>query len=351
MKTGFKKIGVLRANALGDFILSLPALEALKSSYPDAEVVLLGRTSHLEFLKNKKAPVDRVIPIPGHIKFDETLLEEDDEKAHFLRGLREEKFDLLIQLHGGGRYSNAFINSIGPVLSVGASTVDAPRLDINVPYTRFQHEVLRQLEIVEKVGGKPHGIHPRLSVNEEERKRAGEFLRTLLPHGERRKTVLINPGATDPRRRWPYLKFAEVCEALLKQGHNILLNVSPEERPLGEQILKSLGQDKNAFIISPSLDELAGVVAHSDLVISNDTGTSHLAWALDIPTVTLFWFVNLISYGPMNTMKNRVLVSHQCQCPVCDENYFNMICDHEHSFVSSIPSHDVLKASEELMRE
>ena len=59
-----RKIAVLRANALGDFIFILPALEALRAAYPEAEIVLLGRPWHAEFVESRPMPVDRAVVIP-----------------------------------------------------------------------------------------------------------------------------------------------------------------------------------------------------------------------------------------------------------------------------------------------
>jgi len=58
-----QKIAVLRANALGDFIVTLPALHAIRKAYPNAELVLLGRPWHKEFLVPQRSPVDRVLVV------------------------------------------------------------------------------------------------------------------------------------------------------------------------------------------------------------------------------------------------------------------------------------------------
>ncbi len=58
------KIAVLRASALGDFIFALPALEALRVAYPQAEIVLLAKKWHADFLANRPGPVDRVVVVP-----------------------------------------------------------------------------------------------------------------------------------------------------------------------------------------------------------------------------------------------------------------------------------------------
>ncbi|MGE5223226.1 MAG: glycosyltransferase family 9 protein, partial [Omnitrophica WOR_2 bacterium] len=59
-----QKIAVLRANNLGDFVLTLPALQALRRTFPQAEIVLLGQEWHSGFLKDRPAPVDRVVVVP-----------------------------------------------------------------------------------------------------------------------------------------------------------------------------------------------------------------------------------------------------------------------------------------------
>jgi len=61
---GVQKIAVLRANALGDFIVTLPGLEALRQGYPGAEIVLLGSDLHRRLLHERPSPVDRVIVVP-----------------------------------------------------------------------------------------------------------------------------------------------------------------------------------------------------------------------------------------------------------------------------------------------
>jgi len=56
---GVHKIAVLRANALGDFIFTLPALEALRTAYPNAEIVLLAKEWHASFLERRPSPINR----------------------------------------------------------------------------------------------------------------------------------------------------------------------------------------------------------------------------------------------------------------------------------------------------
>jgi ADP-heptose:LPS heptosyltransferase len=345
-----KKIAVLRANALGDVILSLPACEALKKAYPEAEIVLLGRSSHLNFYQGLVGPFDRIIPLPSSLKFDESLFDRNSNNKAIVNLLREEKFDLGVQLHGGGRFSNAFLLMIGARITAGARTPDAPLLDINLPYQQFNHETLRQLDIVEQLGGVIETRAPKLLVNEEVLESSRSKLLDLFEvKFLEKRPVLINPGATDPKRRWPASKFAILCEALREQGHKVLLNIGPNESELIAQIKCGLSSSHDVFFITPSLQELSGILVNCSLVISNDTGTLHLGMALGVPSVALFWHRNLVNYGPIISTSNRVLVSWQMNCPICHINCCVEKCDHEASLVSSICEKKVLEAACELL--
>src|SRR5215472_7363490 len=83
-----RKIAVLRANGLGDFIFALPALEALRAAYPEAEIVLLAKAWHATFLEDRPGPFNRVIVIPPHRGVgvdpnDPDIAEDPVEQEHF----------------------------------------------------------------------------------------------------------------------------------------------------------------------------------------------------------------------------------------------------------------------------
>ena len=105
---GVRKIAVLRANGLGDFIFALPALEALRAAYPQAEIVLLAKAWHAAFLNDRPGPVDRVIVIPPYRGVsldsnDSNIAEDPAAQKLFFACMHRERFDLAIQMHGGGR--------------------------------------------------------------------------------------------------------------------------------------------------------------------------------------------------------------------------------------------------------
>ena len=74
-----KKIAILRANALGDFLVTLPAIDAIRAAYPNAEIVLLGKPWHKEFLIKGRCVIDRVIVVPPLKGIrDEKVMEENE---------------------------------------------------------------------------------------------------------------------------------------------------------------------------------------------------------------------------------------------------------------------------------
>ena len=166
---GVRRIAVLRANALGDLVFALPALESLRAAYPEAEIVLLGRAWHRAFLARRPAPVDRVIPVPPGAIGDEPQRMDDARRKTFMDSLRAERFDIALQMHGGGRHSNPFVRAMGARLTAGPATPDAPPLDRVIPYVYYQSEYARCLEIVGLAGARPAGLRPRLAVTDADR--------------------------------------------------------------------------------------------------------------------------------------------------------------------------------------
>src|SRR5436305_12770626 len=170
------KVAVLRANALGDFIFALPALEALRAAYPQAEIVLLAKKWHATFLQGRPGPVDRVVAVPPYPGVSDEpgtpstqhSLECTAELEHFFEAMAQERFDLAIQLHGGGRYSNPFLLRLGARMNVGLKTPDAIPLDRWVSYIYYQPEILRYLEVVSLVGAAPIVLESRISIIEED---------------------------------------------------------------------------------------------------------------------------------------------------------------------------------------
>jgi ADP-heptose:LPS heptosyltransferase len=145
---GVRKIAVLRANGIGDYIFAIPALEALHNTYRNAEIVLLALPWHQEFLEGGPGHVDRVIVVPFSRGIRDSRPSKDGAALEvFFQKMADERFDIALQMHGGGRFSNPFVRRLGARLTAGCRTPDAVPLDRWLPYVYYQSEVIRNLEV------------------------------------------------------------------------------------------------------------------------------------------------------------------------------------------------------------
>ena len=97
-----------------------------------------------------------------------------------------------------------------------------------------------------------------------------------------------------------------------------------------------------------SVGGLAGLLARTRLLVSNDTGPVHLARALGTPTVSIFWVGNVRSFGPLSTCNERVATSWRMECPLCGRNAMTEGCPHEVSLVDDVPVEMVLDLADSL---
>jgi ADP-heptose:LPS heptosyltransferase len=339
------KIAVLRANALGDFVFAVPALEALRAAYPRAEIVYLGAPWHAAFLPGRPSPIDRVVTVPICTGVYQPSGAAEDKAAleAFFVAMRKEHFDLALQLHGGGRYSNPFILQLGARVTAGFKAPDAPALDRSVSYLYFQREVVRYLEAVALVGATPVTIDPRLAVLPRDR---AESLRALPATG--RPLVLIHPGAGDGRRRWSPTKFAEVGDALAARGAEVVVNGIQGEEAVATATLRAMRVNARMFSGRPSLGCFLGLLDRCRLVISNDSGPLHLARAVGTPTVGIYWCGNIVNAGPMTCHRHRFHLSWRLHCPECGQSCITDDCGHQAPMVDDIAPADVAASALEL---
>ncbi|BCB76229.1 glycosyltransferase family 9 protein [Phytohabitans flavus] len=344
---GVGRIAVLRANALGDLMFALPALDALRAAYPSAEIVLLGGPLHAELLTGRPGPVDGVAilppieglrpPSPG----EESVPVED-----FLANARTAPFDLAVQIHGGGRTSNRIATALGARVTAGLRAPGSPPLDRWIPYVYYQAEIARYLEVVGLVGATPVTVQPTLAVTAAD---VAEARRVAGPPSRRR--VVIHPGATDPRRRWSAERFGHVARELLSQGYEVVVTGTTDERAVVARVAEA-DRRIRTLVGELSLGGLVGLLAGAAVAVANDTGPLHVAAAVGTPSVGIYWVGNVINSAPPYRARHRPIPSWRVHCPVCGADCTRDLyparpgdgCVHSDSFVDDIPPEEVLQA-------
>jgi ADP-heptose:LPS heptosyltransferase len=355
---GVARIAVLRANAIGDYLVAVPALEALRAAYPAAEMVLLGADWHARFLTGRPGPVDRVVPVPPAPGVREPAAGETEDPAAldaFFAAMRAERFDLAVQLHGGGRWSNPFVRRLGARWTVGLSTRDAEPLDRTIRYAFYQPEIVRFLEVVALAGAEPVVLEPRVALVDRDTAEADAALA-----GVPGPLVALHPGARDGRRRWPAEHFAAVGDGLADRGARVVVTGSAAERAVVAAVVDRMRHPAVPLVDAVSVGGLAAVYARCAVVVSNDTGPRHLAAAVGAATVGIYWCGTLLNYGPLTRSRQRVHVSWTVHCPVCGAGstepelpavHRGRQCAHDASHVASVNPDAVLADAAELLAE
>ena len=337
-----RKIAVVRANGLGDYVFAIPALRALRAYFPQAEIVLMGKQWHADLLTGRPGPIDRVEVIPNcrGVGADEDADDDAPALERFFAVMAAERFDLAIQLHGGGRYSNPFTRRLHARFAIGLKSPDAEPLDAWIPYFYFQPEVLRYLEVMALVGAVPVTVEPEFAVT---RADYAEVDRLALP--EDRPWAVIHPGATDGRRLWPPGQFAAVADQLADAGATIIVSGGRSEAAIVDAVVGAMRREAIALCQRLSLGGLAALLARAAVVISNDSGPLHLAGAVGARTVGLYWCINFANGGPVSRERHHPLISWRVHCPVCGRNTLNDNCAHHESFIADIPVTEVQHAA------
>ncbi len=342
-----KRIVVLRPNAVGDFIFSLPCLHALKIAYPEARIVYIGRQWHAEFLAKRPGPVDKVVVIPPFPGLG--LPPESDvdlaPAERFVRAMQKPAFDLAVQIYGGGRYANPFIRKLNARLAIGMRSTDAQPLDRWVPYGFLQNRRLQMLEVASLAGADTIHTGVELQVTDRDRLEAD----AVLPHRSGARLVLMQPGASDHRRRWPAERFAGVADQLARHGAIIAVNGTQQEAQIVRAVTAHMHYPAIDLSGRLSLSGLCGLLERTTLLISNDTGPLHLALAIGTPAVGIYWLTNLVESGPLSQQRHRPVLSARLHCPVCGAENLKARCPHDVSFLDDVSVEEVSAAAMEML--
>jgi ADP-heptose:LPS heptosyltransferase len=345
---------VLRANGLGDYVVAQPALAALRAAYPEATITLVTSPPVAALLDGRPSPVDEVLAAPrvtgvrGEPGPDGPPDDPAEVVEEFCAAMRARRFDLGVQLHGGGGNANPLLLRFGARVTAGSRAPGAAPLDRTVPWTSFQHDLMRWLEVVALVGAEPVHLRPRLTVTARDRAEAAE---ALSPPAER-PLVAMHPGATDPRRRWPPDRLGELGAALDARGARIVLLGGAGDAPLVGEIRAGLGPAADRAVDLSgrlSLAGMVGVLERADLFVGNDSGPRHIAEAAATATVGVFTRANLVDVAPLFRARHRVLVSWASRCPRCGVDYLAAPCGHDASVLGDVTVDDVLAPALELL--
>ncbi|MBC8075423.1 MAG: glycosyltransferase family 9 protein [Chloroflexales bacterium] len=317
-----------RALFLGDLVVSLPAFRALQERFPSAEITLIGLPWANDFVA-RTPYIDRLLPFPGYPGINEVAV-DPARTAQFLAEAHANPYDLALQMHGDGSMSNGFVAELGARHTLGYCRPGDERLDILLPYVDEENEVGRWLRLAnaelkngsasamaERGGASrdnptqpclnPQCSIPPLATLPAEQARAAALLAQLSGDGP---LVALHTGAKDPARRWPAERFAAVGDALAAHyGARLVLTGSASERDITAAAQRHMRAIALDLAGETDLGTFIAVIAGLDLLLTNDTGASHLASTAGTSSVTLFGPSRPEQWAPPNREVHRLVDS------------------------------------------
>jgi ADP-heptose:LPS heptosyltransferase len=316
MDGNLQSIAVLRALMLGDLLVSVPAFRALRNAYPTARITLIGLSWAKTFVSRFSRYLDDLIDFPGAPGLPE-IPPRYDEFPTFLSETRDRKFDLVIQMQGSGQLTNPIVEMLGGRRTAGfyLNGSSCPDPETFLEYPENESEVWRSLRLMEFLGVSVDDDRTEFPITDADE----QELRSVPEYEELHVSdyVCLHPGARFLSRRWDPQRFAAVADILAGQGLKIVLTGTTPEKIL----TSSVGQAMRAPFIDlagkTTLGALGSLLKGARLLISNDTGVSHIAAALRTPSVVVVLGSDPDRWQMYDSRRHRV-VYKDISCRPCD---------------------------------
>jgi heptosyltransferase-3 len=357
------RILVFRIGELGDTLIALPALRAIRKAFPLAHIALLGNVD----ARRRHVTPQQILSAPGLI--DEWISYSSDYQGAFAKRarqiakdrlrlvgkLRRGRYDKLVYLAPRFRSPRdvrrdlLFFRLAGITEVIGQYGFSPLPLPSGAPLQRVEHEADHLLHRL-SLGGIPvpaaGAVAFALDLTEEEEKTASRWWRENVPALEAGPAIAFGPGSKWPSKVWPVERFLEVGQQLIvKRNVFPIIFGGPEDRDLGNRLLSAWGRGANTAG-ELSVRHAAAALARCPIYVGNDTGTMHLAAAVKtICVVTMSaqdWPGRWDPYGAGHIVLRRQVPCAGCMLNVCDIE--GMRC------LKEITVEDVVDACESALR-
>jgi len=300
------KILAIQTKSLGDAVMVIPALQAIRRRYPDSALHALVPEAVAPLLQHEPS-LTRLWTVPrvrGRADFKQNW--------PVIRALRAERFDRSVDFAGNDR--GAILSFIcGAHERLGTFGVGG-FIGRRFCYTQSipsashdRHETLRLLHILSAWGiTPPASVSIQLHTDTSLDAAAAQ----LLPEG----VILCHIGSSLPEKEWPVGHWAAFYRMAALAGHKLIFNTGadPREQAL-LQALKQLVPQVAALPPSLDLATFLAVIKRAKACISNDTGPMHFAAALGVPTIGLFGPTPVIQWRPIGP-QHEIVQSPKCSC-------------------------------------
>ncbi|MBF0328105.1 MAG: glycosyltransferase family 9 protein [Nitrospirae bacterium] len=310
--SAIKNILVVSSTAIGDTLLSTPAIRAVRERYPDARIIAQFNSQNMELFKDNPH-IDGIVPYYGGYKhFFKTITE-----------LRKYKFDLVLILHGNEPQATpmAYLSGAGFVFKLPNESRYRFLLSNNqkrFSWKDFEHGVNQRLAVAELAACNVNDTRMVLPVSKDSEAAAQKF---LSDNGVSENAILIGfqIGASTLSRRWFPERFVELGKRLAADTPNlkIIITGSPDESAQCSLIAKQIGDSAIVSAKKVPLKHIPALVGRFKALITGDTGTMHIAVAVGTPVVALFAVADAKKSGPYYDIEKHAIIQKEKTCDPC----------------------------------
>lgn len=299
---GFREIGILRLSSLGDVVLTLPAVHALKAAFPAARL-------HY-WIKEEFADLVRFDPAIDHVR----VLEKDARGIEDLVSMSAEMedYDLIVDLHGNTRTRLLSWRQGAPVLRGGTQRLLRERW-VRARWSGprpVDHATARHAAALAPVGVTPGG-EPRVCAGEAAERWAAEWLADLAPGAG---LVALCPGARHFTKRWPEAHWCALDAGLAARGRPRLVFTTAAERLALPELSTRIEADPTARWCVEPLPRMAALLSHAECAVTHDSGLMHLAAARGTRVVALFGSTSpVLGFAPRGAGHTVLCRNEPCQ--------------------------------------
>jgi heptosyltransferase-2 len=308
-----RNILIRGTNWIGDAVMTLPAVRAVRNTFPAARISVLTKPWVAEIF-NLCPDVDEVIVFQSPGSHSGIT-----GKLRLVKQLKARNFDMAILLQNA--IEAAIITWLAGIPIRGGYNSDARGLLLTHSVQRTAdirkvHQIQYYLEMVKSLGCQAAGANAYLQPGKEYETLSEKL---FSAHGIGRKNLLIGfaPGATyGPAKMWFPERFAAVVDRLIEDlSAQIILFGSSEDRKITDLVEQHAHHPLINLAGITNLKEAIAVISRCILFISNDSGLMHVAGALNIPTVAIFGSTNPVTTSPVG--ERSVVIYKGASCSPC----------------------------------
>lgn len=353
-----RRILAIRLDNLGDVLVTTPALHAIKTSLPAAQLTLLASPIGAQVARLNPDVADVIVYTAPWMDPWHKLPQDSQREQQMIATIRERQFDgaIIFTSFHQSPLPAAYLCYLADIPLRVAASIDGPGSLLTTRHKHpankniCMHEVERGLDLVGAIGMDTAERDLVLQVPAA----AQHAIDTLLEERNikrNRPLVVLHPGCSMPARTYPWEMYVAVINLLVEQlGATVMLTGAEDEQELVERIQGRVRQEmrRSVYAVAGTLSfpKLCALLQTADLTVTNNTGPMHISAAVKTPVIALFALTNPpAQWGPWHVPHR--LLNVDVPCRIC----YSRVCPYQHECLRLVTPEMVVEAASALLAQ